>query len=199
MFASLSGRELAFVLAALFVVVLLVLGGLAYIAIKLLGRKESGTPAAGVTGCAVAGLFGCLGLLLVFTLGLFAILLVAGRAAERVIDHLPSGRWRVEHREHLPPPAPWTSRADLIFRARGENVDFEPVLAIVREIAGADTSTTLTSRVDDGGTAISELRVGVRAEGEELIRIDDAVEVRTAGLRLADGTEIEYLGVRRDV
>ena len=47
MFASLSGRELAFVLAALFVVVLLVLGGLAYLAIKLLGRKESGTPAAG--------------------------------------------------------------------------------------------------------------------------------------------------------
>ncbi|MCK6449009.1 MAG: hypothetical protein L6Q99_21650 [Planctomycetes bacterium] len=203
MVGLLSTREFILVLGVGFLLALLVLGALAYFAIRLLNRRETGETAAGVTGCAIAGVLGCLGLCAFGAFALLALLFVGGKIAERAIDHLPAGRWHYEHSESVPPPAGpgarWNDRAELVFRATGENVDFSDAIALVREIAGGTTSTTLSSSVDAGGTAISELRVGVIANGDELLRIDDAVEARAGELRTPKGLEIEYLGVRRDV
>lgn len=203
MAAMLSTREFILVLGVGFVLALIVLAALAYFAVRLLSRRETGETAAGVTGCAIASVLGCLGLCAFGAFALVALLFVGGKIAERAIDHIPSGRWHYEHSESAPPPAPpatrWHDRAELVFRARGENVDFSNVIALVRDIAGGTTATTLSSSVDSDGTAITELRIGVIAAGDELLRIDDAVEAHAGGWLTADGLEIEYLGVRRDV
>lgn len=203
MVGMLSTREFVLVLGVGFVLALVVLGALAYFAVRLLSRRETGETAAGVTGCAIASVLGCLGLCAFGAFALVALLFVGGKIAERAIDHLPPGRWHYEHSRTIPPPMPpgarWNDRAELVFRARGEDVDLSGAIALVREVAGGTASTTLSSSVDADGTAVTELRVGVIANGEELQRIDDEVEARAGELRAADGLEIEYLGVRRDV
>lgn len=197
MFASLSHREVLFLLAGLFFLALLVLAGLAFLAVRLLGRKDSGAGAAGVTGCALAGVLGCLGLCALVAFGVLAVVVIAGRAVDRAIDHLPSDVWRYDHQEHV--PAPRSGRAEVIFRARGEQVEFEPVLDLVREVAGQTFATRLSTSSAADGSTVSELRVEIDAEGAQLKRIDDELEARAGELRLPDGSEIEYLGVRREV
>jgi hypothetical protein len=199
MIASLGPRELVLVLGGLFLLALLVLGALAFAAIKILGRREGGETLAGVTGCAIAGALGCLGICVLIAFGLIAAFLFAAGVADRAIDRLPHGRWRVEQHETIPPSSRWSSEARLVFRAEGEHVDFHPLLALVREVVGEDVLTSTTLERDVGGTPVTEISIAITANGDVLERIDDELERRTAGFRLPDGTEVEYLGVRRDV
>ncbi|MCE9593488.1 MAG: hypothetical protein K8S98_04780 [Planctomycetes bacterium] len=199
MIAMLGARGMVFLLAGLFLLALLVLGGLAFAAIKILGKRQGGETLAGVTGCAIAAGLGCLGLCVLLGFGVIAAFVFAARVADRAIDHLPTGRWRLEHHDTFPPAAPWNDHARLVFRAEGEHVDYHPLLAIVREVVGRDALSSTSIEHDVGGTAVTEISIQISGDGDELQRIDDELEARTAGFQLPDGTEVEYLGVRRDV
>jgi hypothetical protein len=190
-----SNREILFVLGGLFLLAVVALGGLVYLAVRFLRREEQSSAGVGFGGCALAAAFGCLGTCALVAIGVLVVVVIGTRLFHFVAERVPGTHWRIERVESTPQ----SESAELTFRARGAHVDFEPVLAIVREVAGEVSRTTLSTREGSGGTASSELRVTIGASGAELLRIESEIQARTAGLRLPDGSEIEYLGVRRDV
>lgn len=198
MIAMLGAREMVFLLGGLALLALLVLGGLAFAAIKILGKRQGGETLAGVTGCAIAAGLGCLGLCVLLGFGLIAAFVFAARVADRAIDHLPPGRWRLEHHETIPLSPRWHSEARLVFRATGEHFDTAAVLGLVHDVAGDDLGANYTSGVDGDGTTRHEIEFKISAEGEELRRIDDEIARRIGELNTVEGVKVEYLGVRRD-
>ncbi len=201
------------VLVALFVTALVAIGVVVYLALKLLNRKP-GDGSSSFSGCAIAAVIGCLGMLALGAAAVLFVGLIAYRASARgfSITHRQRNAQGAEEVriEPIEPTGPTAQdransiesarhRIHFVFHVRGADADTSELESFVRGATGSQPSTTRGIARDAKGETYTRIELSVQLDDA---RVDAAdLDVRSAVERSDAGQNgsIEYEGIERDV
>ncbi len=202
-----STPGIVFLACVLFAGFLLLLTVLAYLAGKLLARREEGG-AGCVPGCAILTGFGLLSAA-AFALFAFALSgvaldsLVGNGPIERVglwIDE-PPGAAGDEPVEGLVPLAPATLDAPqllhVIVDVSGDEIPTERLRRLVEDFTDGDAALTVSTVRGESGRPLTRLDFAVEIEEEDARRLEEAMRRAVEEFDLPGGAYVDFRGLQR--
>jgi hypothetical protein len=198
-------------LVGLFVIALVSIGVVVFLAIKLLNRKP-GDGASSFSGCAVAAVIGCLGMLALGTAAVLFVGLAAYRAKGVAIRHIQRDAQGAES-IRIEPIEPETqglpvesgpveaSRHTIhfVFHLRGVDADANELQSIVRQSTGSQPSMVRGVVRDAQGRTYTRIELSVQLEEARVNDAENRVRAAVEASESGKSGAVEYEGLERDV
>ncbi len=195
---------LVFVSCVLFAGFLLLLTVLAYVAGKLMARREDGA-ADCLPGCAIVLGFGILASA-AFALFAFAL---SGVALDSLVGNGPIervGLWIDEPAstssggalDGLAPGRLGTAQLlHVIVDVRGDEIPTERLRRLVEDFTDGDAALTVSTLRDEAGLSLTRLDFAVEIDEEDARRLEDAMRRAVEEFDLPGGAYVDFRGLQR--